>query len=89
VTISYTLSFDTTDGNDVPFDVEALAGSKDLNRDDLYRELIAPDIFTKDHPRLCFYLEHKYVSLSYLILTYYNELTDKTPHSAYEWGCQS
>ena len=66
MTISYTLSFDTTGGNDVPFDVQALAGSKDLNRDNLYRELTAPGILTKDHPRLCFYLEHKYVSLSIL-----------------------
>ncbi len=62
VTISYTLSFDTTGRDDAPFDVQALAGSKDLNRDNLYRALIAPGIFTEEHPRLCFYFKHKYVS---------------------------
>ncbi len=48
-------------GNDAPFGVQAVAGSKDLHRDNSYRTLI-PGIFTEAHPRLCFYLEHKYVS---------------------------
>ena len=62
VTISYTFSFDSTGKNDAPFDIQDLARSKDLHRDDLCCELMAPSIFTEEHPRLCFYMEHKYVS---------------------------
>ena len=61
VTILYTLSFDTIRTNDASLDIRTLAGSKDLNRDNLYRALTAPGVFTEEHPRLCFYMEHKYV----------------------------
>ncbi|KAF8327457.1 uncharacterized protein EI90DRAFT_3127143 [Cantharellus anzutake] len=46
--------------NNSSFDSRASAECRDLNIDPLYRALTAPGIFTEEHPRLCFYLEHQY-----------------------------
>ena len=61
MTLTYTLSFERSNKEDCPLDVEELAGSKDLTREALRCALQAPGVFTPERPRLCFYMAHKYV----------------------------
>ncbi|KAF8326379.1 uncharacterized protein EI90DRAFT_3070717 [Cantharellus anzutake] len=62
VTLSYTLSFDSTGSDNTSFGTEILAQSgSNHNLSLLYHALTAPGVFTNiEHPRLCFYLEHQY-----------------------------
>ncbi|KAF8341305.1 uncharacterized protein EI90DRAFT_3033457 [Cantharellus anzutake] len=62
VTLTFTLSFDNTNNGSEPFGAEIVAKSRYPKIELLHRALTAPGIFTEDHPRLCFYLEHRYVS---------------------------
>ncbi|KAF8326376.1 uncharacterized protein EI90DRAFT_3291421 [Cantharellus anzutake] len=62
VTLSYTLSFDSTSSDNTSFGTDFLAESgSNHNLSLLYHALTAPSVFTNiEHPRLCFYLEHQY-----------------------------
>ncbi|KAF8341306.1 uncharacterized protein EI90DRAFT_3011932 [Cantharellus anzutake] len=60
VTLTFTLSFDYPNNGAEPFGAEIVAKSRDPKIELLHRALTAPGIFTKDHPRLCFHLEHRY-----------------------------
>ncbi|KAF8341302.1 uncharacterized protein EI90DRAFT_3033424, partial [Cantharellus anzutake] len=61
VTLTFTLSFDNANNGAEPFGAEIVAKSLDPKIELLHRALTARGIFTKGHPRLCFYLEHRYV----------------------------